>query len=77
MRAIGHMQGSLQLSSPLIEVITYLHPNERIQALSLQNIKTVGSNILCVKDEEILLTDGWRIYADSDIPVVWIKKAWN
>ena len=42
---------------------------------SLQKIRLVGSQLPCVKPEEvILLTDEWRIYAETDIPEEWIQQ---
>ena len=46
-----------------------LQPEQRTKDSSLQKIKLVGSQLPCLKPEElILLTDEWRIYAEADIP---------
>ena len=35
----------------------------------------MGNSLPCVKPEEhIVLTDEWRVYADTDIPEEWMNK---
>ena len=72
---VTYMQKSLELKNPLVEAISCLQPEQRTKDTSLQKIRLVGSQILCVKPEEvILLTDEWRIYAETDIPEEWIQQ---
>ena len=60
------MQKSLELKNPLVEAMSCLQPEERTKDSSLQKIRLVGSQLPCVKPEEvILLTDEWRIYAEN------------
>ena len=52
-----------------------LQPEQRTKDSCLQKIRLVGSQLPCVKPEEvILLTDEWRIYAETDIPEEWIQQ---
>ena len=52
-----------------------LQPEQRTKDSSLQKIRLVGSQLPCVKPEEvILLTDEWRMYAETDIPEEWIQQ---
>ena len=69
------MQKSLELSNPLIETLTCLYPDQKTKATSSQKIRVVWNILACVKPEELtLLTDDWRIYAETDIPQEWIQK---
>ena len=48
---------------------------QRTKDSSLQKIRLVGSQLPCVKPEEvILLTDEWRIYAETDILEEWFQQ---
>ena len=72
---VAYMQKSLELKNPLVEAMSCLQPEQRTKDFSLQKIRLVGSQLLCVKPEEvILLTDEWRIYAETDIPEEWIQQ---
>ena len=43
---------------------------------SVQEIRTVGNNVACVKPIECtVLTGEWRIYANSNVPVKYMRKA--
>ena len=65
---VAYMQKSLELKNPLVEAMSYLQPEQRTKDSSLQKIRLVGSQLPCVNPEVILLTDEWRIYAETDIP---------
>ena len=66
------MQKSLELKNPLVEAMSCLQPEQRTKDYS--KIRLAGSQLPCVKPEEvILLTDEWRIYAETDIPEEWIQ----
>ena len=55
--------------------LSCLQPEQRTKDSSLQKIRLVGSQLPCVKPEEvILLTDEWRMYAETDIPEEWIQQ---
>ena len=70
----AYMQKSLELKNPIVEAMSCLQPEQRTKDFSLQKIRLVGSQLPCVKPEEvILLTDEWRIYAETDIPEEWIQ----
>ena len=72
---VAYMQKSLELRNPLVEAMSYLQPEQRTKDSSLQKIRLVGSLLPCVKPEEvILLTDEWRMYAETDIPEEWIQQ---
>ena len=59
---VAYMQKSLELKNPLVEAMSFLQPEQRTKDSSLQKISVVGSQLPCVKPEEvILLTDEWRI----------------
>ena len=69
------MQKSLALGSPLIEALTCLHPAEKAKITSVEKIRKVGESLPCIKPEELtVLTDKWRIYAETDIPEEWAQK---
>ena len=66
---------ALKLKNPLVEAMSCLQPEQRTKGSSLQKIRLVGSQLPCWKPEEvILLTDKWRIYAETDIPEEWIQQ---
>ena len=72
---VAYMQKSLELRNPLVEAMSCLQPEQRTKDSSLQKIRLVGSLLPCVKPEEvILLTDEWRMYAETDIPEEWIQQ---
>ena len=72
---VAYMQKSLELRNPLVEAMSCLQPEQRTKDSSLQKIRLVGSQLPCVKPEEvILLTDEWRMYAETDIPEEWIQQ---
>ena len=72
---VAYMQKSLELRNPLVEAMSCLQPQQRSKDSSLQKIRLVGSQLPCVKPEEVmLLTDEWRIYAEIDIPEEWIQQ---
>ena len=49
--------------------------NRELKIPLWQKIRLVGSQLPCVKPEEvILLTDEWRIYAVTDLPEEWIQQ---
>ena len=65
----------IELKNPLVEAMSCLQPEQRTKDSSLQKIRLVGSQLPCVKPEEvILLTDGWRIYAETGIPEGCIQQ---
>ena len=69
------MQKSLALRNPLIEALTCLHPAEKAKITSVEKIRKVGDSLPCIKPEELtVLTDEWRIYAETDIPEEWAQK---
>ena len=69
------MQKLLELRNPLVEAMSCLQPEQRTKDSSLQKIRLVGSQLPCVKPEGvILLTDEWRMYAETDIPEEWIQQ---
>ena len=68
---LTYMQKSLALRNPLIEALTCLHPAEKAKITSVEKIRKVGD----IKPEErTVLTDEWRIYAETDIPGEWAQK---
>ena len=70
-----YMQKSLALRNLLIEALACLHPDQKTGIRSVQKIRVVGSNLPCVKPEELtFLTDEWRVYAETDIPQEWVQK---
>ena len=72
---VAYMQKSLELRNPLVKAMSCLQPEQRTKDSSLQKIRLVGSQLPCVKPEEvILLTDEWRMYAETDIPEEWIQQ---
>ena len=71
---VAYIQKSLELKNPLVEAMSCLQPEQRTKDASLQKIRLVGSQLPCVKPEVILLTDEWRIYAETDIPEEWIQQ---
>ena len=72
---LTYMQKSLALRNPLIEALTCLHPAENAKITSVGKIRKVGDSLLCIKPEELtVLTDEWRIYAETDIPEEWTQK---
>ena len=69
------MQKSLALRNPLIEALTCLHPVENAKITSVEKIRKVGDSLPCIKPEDLtVLTDEWRIYAETDIPEEWAQK---
>ena len=69
------MQKSLALRNPLIEALTCLHPAEKAKITSVEKIRKVGDSLPCIKPEELtVLTDEWRIYAETDILEEWAQK---
>ena len=69
------MQKSLALRNPLIEALTCLHPAEKAKITSVEKIRKVGDSLPCIKPEDLtVLTDEWRIYAETDIPEEWAQK---
>ena len=72
---LTYKQKSLTLRNPLIEALTYFHPAEKAKIISVEKIRKVGDSLLCIKPEELtVLTDEWRIYAETDIPEKWAQK---
>ena len=72
---VAYMLKSLELKNPLVEAMSCLQTEQRTKDSSLQKIRLVGSQLPCVKPEEVmLLTDEWRIYAETDIPEEWIQQ---
>ena len=72
---LTYMQKSLALRNPLIEALTCLHPAEKAKVISVEKIRKVGDSLPCIKLEELtVLTDEWRIYAETDIPEEWAQK---
>ena len=70
-----YIQKSLALRNLLIEALACLHPDQKTGIRSVQKIRVVGSSLPCVKPEELtLLTDEWRVYAETDIPQKWLQK---
>ena len=68
-------QKSLDLKNPHVEAMSCLQPEQITKDSSLQKIRLVGSQLPCVKPEGvILLTDEWRMYAETDIPEEWIQQ---
>ena len=66
---LTYMQKSLALRNTLIEALTCLHPAEKAKITSVEKIRKVGDSLPCIKPEELtVLTDEWRIYAETDIP---------
>ena len=64
-----------KLRNPLIEALTCLHPAEKAKITSVEKIRKVGDSLPCIKPEELtVLTDEWRIYAETDIPEEWAQK---
>ena len=73
-----YMQKSLALRNLLLEALAYLNPNQKTGIRSIQKIRVVGSSLPCVKPEEFtLLTDEWRVYAETDIPQEWVQKEYG
>ena len=69
------MQKLLALRNQLIEALTCLHPAEKAKITSVEKIRKVGDSLPCIKPEELtVLTDEWRIYAETDIPEEWAQK---
>ena len=69
------MQKSLALRNPLTEALTCLHPAEKAKIMSVEKISKIGDSLLCIKPEELtVLTDEWRIYAETGIPEAWAQK---
>ena len=69
------MQKLLALRNQLIEALTYLHPAEKAKITSVEKIRKVGDSLPCIKPEELaVLTDEWRIFAETDIPEEWAQK---
>ena len=69
------MQKSLELKNLPIEPLACLHPDQKTGMRSIQKIRVVGSSLPCVKSVELtLLTDEWRVYAETDIPQEWVQK---
>ena len=69
-----YMQKSLALRNPLIEALVCLHPAEKAKITSVEKIRKVGDSLPCIKPEELaVLTDEWRIYAETDIPEEWTQ----
>ena len=74
-KLLTYMQKSLALRNPLIEALTCLHPAEKAKITSVEKIRKVGDSLPCIKPEELaVLTDEWRIYAETDIPEEWAQK---
>ena len=69
-----YMQKSLALGHLLIEAFACLHPDQKTGIRSIQKIRVVGSSLPCVKPKLTLLTDEWRVYAETNIPQEWIQK---
>ena len=71
---LTYMQKSLALRNPLIEDLTCLHPAEKAKITSVEKIRKVGDSLPCIKPEELtVLTDEWRIYAETDVPEEWAQ----
>ena len=52
-----------------------LHPAEKAKIPLVEKIRKVGDSLPCIKPEELtVLTDEWRIYAETDIPEEWTQK---
>ena len=69
------MQKSLALRNLPIEALTCLHRTEKAKITSVEKIRKVGDSLPCIKPEELtVLTDEWRIYAETDIPEEWAQK---
>ena len=72
---LTYMQKSLALRNPLIEALVCLHPAEKAKITSVEKIRKVGDSLPCIKPEELtVLTDEWRIYAETDISEGWTQK---
>ena len=72
---LTYMQKSLALRNPLTEALTCLHPAKKAKITSVEKIRKVGDSLPCIKPEElIVLTDEWRISAETDIPEEWAQK---
>ena len=72
---LTYMQKSLALRNPLIEALTCLPPAEKAKITSAEKIRKVGDSLQCIKPEALtVLTDEWRIYAETDIPEEWTQK---
>ena len=72
---LTYMQKLLALRNQLIEALTCLHPAEKAKITSVEKIRKVGDSLPCIKPEELtVLTDEWRIYAETDIPEEWAQK---
>ena len=72
---LTYMQKSLALRNPLIEALTCLPPAEKAKITSAEKIRKVGDSLPCIKPEALtVLTDEWRIYAETDIPEEWTQK---
>ena len=52
---VAYMQKSLELRNPLVEAMSCLQPEQRTKDSSLQKIRLVGSQLPCVKPEEVIL----------------------
>ena len=57
MQTIAHIQKSLELNNPLIEVLTCLQPEEKTKVTSFQKIRKVGYSLQCAKPEELTVFD--------------------
>ena len=74
-KLLTYIQKSLALRNPLIEALTCLHPAEKAKITSVEKIRKVGDSLPCIKPEELtVLTDEWRIYAETDILEEWAQK---
>ena len=48
-------------------------PCEKAKITSVEKIRKVGDSLQCIKAEKLrVLTDEWRIYAETDIPAEWV-----
>ena len=55
--------------------LSHLHPAKKVKITSVEKIRKVGDSLPCIKPEELtVLTDEWRIYAETDIPEEWAQK---
>ena len=69
------MQKSLAFRNPLIEAHTCFYSAAKAKSTSVEKIRKVGDSLLCIKPEELaVLTDEWKIYAETGIPEEWTQK---
>ena len=69
----------MALRNLLIKAFACLHPDQKTGIRSIQKIRVVGSSLPCKKPEDLtLLTDEWRVYAETDTPTkMGTEGRWN